>query len=279
MPGPLATEITVTGRSGDRCVIRMVHSLFTEKDDWDDELEGFESGWPGFFEVLRVYLAHFAGQPAAIMHAAASRHGDEAEVWSALTASLSLAGANAGERRVSPGRCAANLAGVVRARPSGFELAALMVRLDEPGERYRGDRQLPARRRVARASASIYFYGPNAADTAAARTDEMVAVAAWRPRRRTRRALAWAGAPTAGPPVRGSALSCRGARRPRRVHSVVRPLGRQRHPGDFRCRRWWFVGEDRRLGAHRGRLAAGRASAFLRSSAPTAWPRKPMTAR
>ena len=53
---PVATEVVVTSHSGDRCVVRMVHSLFTSKDDWDDELESFESGWPGFFEVLRVYL-------------------------------------------------------------------------------------------------------------------------------------------------------------------------------------------------------------------------------
>ena len=32
------------------------------------------------------------------------------------------------------------------------------------------------------------------------------------------------------------------------------PRGRQRHPGDFRCGRWWFVGEDGRLRAHRRRM-------------------------
>ncbi|WP_292074478.1 SRPBCC domain-containing protein [Mesorhizobium sp.] len=62
---PVATEITVTSRSGDHCVVRMVHSLFASTDDWDDQLEGFESGWPGFFEVLRVYLSHFAGEKAS----------------------------------------------------------------------------------------------------------------------------------------------------------------------------------------------------------------------
>jgi uncharacterized protein YndB with AHSA1/START domain len=165
VPGPLATEITVTGRSGDRCVIRMVHSLFTEKDDWDDELEGFESGWPGFFGVLRAYLAHFAGQPAAIMHAAASRHGDEADVWSALTSSLGLAGANAGERRVSPAD-APRIAGVVQLVHQDSNSRHMMVRLDEPasGIALIGGYPLGA---VARASVSIYFYGPNAADTAA----------------------------------------------------------------------------------------------------------------
>ena len=70
---PVATEVTVTSRSGDRCVVRMVHSLFTEKDDWDDELESFETGWPGFFEVLKVYLKNFAGKPAALLHAVTSQ--------------------------------------------------------------------------------------------------------------------------------------------------------------------------------------------------------------
>lgn len=30
---PVATEITITSRSGDRCLVRMVHSLFTTSDD------------------------------------------------------------------------------------------------------------------------------------------------------------------------------------------------------------------------------------------------------
>ena len=90
MPGapPVATEITITSRSGDRCVVRMVHSLFASADNWDDQLEGFEGGWPGFFEVLRLYLAHFAGKPAAAIRVAASRPGGDQEAWSLLTKAL-----------------------------------------------------------------------------------------------------------------------------------------------------------------------------------------------
>ena len=62
---PVATEITITARSGDTCVVRMVHSLFTSSDEWDDQIEGFEKGWPAFFAVLRLYLTHFPGQRAA----------------------------------------------------------------------------------------------------------------------------------------------------------------------------------------------------------------------
>ncbi|HEX6862130.1 MAG TPA: SRPBCC domain-containing protein, partial [Thermoanaerobaculia bacterium] len=51
---PVATELLVEARSGGTCVVRMVHSLFTSSEEWDDQLEGFESGWPPFFDVLRL---------------------------------------------------------------------------------------------------------------------------------------------------------------------------------------------------------------------------------
>ena len=46
-------------------MVRVVHSLFAETDDWDDQLTGVESGWPSFFRILRLYLEHFAGQPSS----------------------------------------------------------------------------------------------------------------------------------------------------------------------------------------------------------------------
>jgi uncharacterized protein YndB with AHSA1/START domain len=163
---PVATEVTVTSHSGDRCVVRMVHSLFTEKDDWDNEMEGFEGGWPGFFEVLRVYLKYFAGKPAASVRAMASHPGGDAQAWSKLTTALNLEGANVGERRETPSD-APRLAGVVERVHQDAHTRELMLRLDEPGDGIAvigsfsmGDE--------ARGMASIYFYGPNAADTAAA---------------------------------------------------------------------------------------------------------------
>lgn len=163
---PVATEVTVTGRSGDRCVVRMVHSLFTEKDDWDDELESFETGWPGFFEVLRVYLKHFAGKPAALVHAATSHPGGDAVLWSAMTAALNLEGANVGDRRETPSE-APRLAGVVERIHQDANSRDLMLRLDEPGQGVAvigscmvGDE--------ARGMATVFLYGADAADTAAA---------------------------------------------------------------------------------------------------------------
>jgi uncharacterized protein YndB with AHSA1/START domain len=95
---PVATEITITGRAGDCCVVRMVHSLFTSSDEWDDQVEGFESGWPGFFTVLRVYLQHFAGAEAASFIATAPAGTDQLAAWRRLGEELGFAGANVGEQ-------------------------------------------------------------------------------------------------------------------------------------------------------------------------------------
>jgi uncharacterized protein YndB with AHSA1/START domain len=62
---PLATEWIVEARSGGSCIVRVVHSLFASTDDWDDQLAGFESGWPAFFLILRLYLSYFRGLPCS----------------------------------------------------------------------------------------------------------------------------------------------------------------------------------------------------------------------
>ena len=163
---PVATEVVVTSYSGDRYVVRMVHSLFTEKDDWDDELESFETGWPGFFEVLRVYLKHFPGKPAAAIRAMASHPGSEAQAWSTMTAALNHAGANVGDRRAAPSD-APRLAGVVERVHQDAQSRELMLRLDEPGDGIAviGTFQMGDQ---ARGVASIFFYGGDPTDIAAA---------------------------------------------------------------------------------------------------------------
>ena len=100
MPGSpvIADEWTVEARGGGTCIVRIVHSLFAETDDWDNQLEGTESGWPGFFRILRIYLTHFRGQRSAMMQFMAPAAGTEAEAWEALTAALGLKGVTAGQR-------------------------------------------------------------------------------------------------------------------------------------------------------------------------------------
>lgn len=167
---PVATEITITSRSGDQCVVRMVHSLFATTDEWDDQLDGFESGWPMFFEVLRLYLTHFAGQPAACLLIDAIRPGGDLELWKQLTGALELAAANVGEAWEAPAG-APPLAGVVERVQQNFRFRSLLLRVDRPypgvvalGTHVMGD--------AARAMISLYLYGPEGVAAAGAVKDQ-----------------------------------------------------------------------------------------------------------
>src|SRR4029077_10612999 len=108
----IADEWTVEARGGGICVVRGVQRLFASTDDWDNQLEGTESGWPGYLRILRIYLTHFRGQRSSMMQWIAPAAGTEAEAWDTLTAALGLKGASAGQRATAPAGVPA-LSGVV----------------------------------------------------------------------------------------------------------------------------------------------------------------------
>jgi uncharacterized protein YndB with AHSA1/START domain len=157
---PLASEFVITAHAGGQCVVRLVHSLFTTRDDWDDEIEGFESGWPGFFEVLRVYLREYPGEAAAAVRAMAVSTGSHAEAWKRVAMALGVYGPNLSERRTSPEE-APRLDGSVEHVHQGSQSCEVLVRLAEPapglaliGSHRWGDR--------ARVATSLFFYGKRA---------------------------------------------------------------------------------------------------------------------
>jgi uncharacterized protein YndB with AHSA1/START domain len=125
-----ATEWIVEARAGGTCVVRVVHSWFASTDDWDDQYEGFAHGWPAFFRILRLYLAHFRGQPCSAFQLMGVAPEPKPEAWNALTASLGLVGASVG-KRVKSAAGAPPLAGLVE-RAGQPEYPELLLRLDEP---------------------------------------------------------------------------------------------------------------------------------------------------
>ena len=134
MPGmpPLMTEWTVEARAGGTCLVRVVHSLFASTDDWDNQLEGTETGWPNFFRILRLYLEHFRGQPCSnIQVMAMTAEPDTKAAWTALTGSLGLDGAHAGERRSAPAG-APRFVGTVDSTSEGDRERVMVMRLEEP---------------------------------------------------------------------------------------------------------------------------------------------------
>ena len=161
----IADEWSVEARGGGLCVVRVVHSLFASTDDWDNQLEGTESGWPGFFRILRIYLTHFRGQRSAMMQFMAPAAGTEAEAWDTLSTALGLKGASAGARWTAPAGVPA-LSGVVEyiSQTPGHAL----LRLDTPGP---GTAALSAiTYGGVLVTLNVYFYGDRAEATVARET-------------------------------------------------------------------------------------------------------------
>lgn len=130
--GPtVATEWTVEAQAGGTCVVRVVHSWFTSSDAWDDQFEGHTYGWISFFRILRLYLAHFRGQPSASFQLMGIAPEPKEAAWEALTGPLGLAGAVVGQRVSTPAG-APPLAGVVEWAGQPAWPEELLVRLDTP---------------------------------------------------------------------------------------------------------------------------------------------------
>jgi uncharacterized protein YndB with AHSA1/START domain len=126
----LANEWSVEARDGGTCIVRIVTSLFASTDDWDNQLEATEHGWPGFFRTLRLYLTHFRGQRATVMKWMAPVAGTEAEAWKQLTAALGLTGVSVGQRWSAPAGVPA-FGGVVEYSTENPYDA--LLRVDQPG--------------------------------------------------------------------------------------------------------------------------------------------------
>lgn len=127
---PIATEWTVEARAGGVCLVRVVQSLFASTDDWDDQLSGAESGWPGAFRVLRLYLTHFRGQRSAFVKFLAPVAGTVAEVWAKMAAALGLEGVASGNRWAVPKGVPA-LGGIIEHVNQGSP--GVLARIDQPG--------------------------------------------------------------------------------------------------------------------------------------------------
>jgi uncharacterized protein YndB with AHSA1/START domain len=126
----VADEWTVEAKSGGTCRVRVVHSWFASTDDWDNQYEGVEQGWPAFFRILRIYLAHFRGQPSEVIALMAMSSEIKSAVWDRLLGSLGLARLAEGQRvETAPG--APRLAGIVE-RVVDKEHEELFLRLEEP---------------------------------------------------------------------------------------------------------------------------------------------------
>ena len=130
---PVATEWIVEAKSGGTCVVRVVHSWFASSDEWDGQWEAVEQGWYAFFNILRLSLEHFPGQPSAAFDTSGISNSSESESWVALTGPLGLTAAAVGQE-VRAGGDSPGLSGKVEVADDGAEKQVmLLVRDPAPG--------------------------------------------------------------------------------------------------------------------------------------------------
>jgi uncharacterized protein YndB with AHSA1/START domain len=163
--GPtVATEWSVEARSGGTCVVRVVHSLFASTSDWDNQLEGTESGWPAFFRILRLYLTHFRGQDCAMFMATGFGSGSSPKVWERMSGALGLGDAQVGQKHRT-GAGAPGLSGTVEASHGGNHPFTLLL-LDEPAPGAVVLNACPMGENQVYLSTAFYLYGKGAAEAA-----------------------------------------------------------------------------------------------------------------
>ena len=164
---PFANEWSVEARGGGTCIVRIVQSLFASTDDWDNQLDAGQPGWPAFFRALRIYLTHFRGQRSTIMQFVVPVAGTEAEAWESLTGAVGVKGVSVGQHWTTPAGVAP-LSGVVEYVTENPYDA--LLRLDKPGPGiaalgamiYPGGQSMVAM--------NFYQYGDQAAETVARET-------------------------------------------------------------------------------------------------------------
>jgi len=160
----VADEWTVEAKSGGTCRVRVVHSWFASTDDWDNQFEAVEQGWPAFFRILKIYLAHFRGQASDLIPLMAMSPESKSAVWSRLLGSLGF-GRLAEGQRVETAHGAPRLAGVVD-RVVDKEREELFIRLEEPTSGVAHLSPMTMGNQVC-LSVRLYLYGAQASAVAA----------------------------------------------------------------------------------------------------------------
>jgi len=167
LPGgpPMATEWIVEARAGGKCIVRVVHSLFASTDDWDNQLESTEGGWPSFFAVLRIYLTHHAGQPSALVQTFSMAQGTADEAWATLSRALALGEAKVGQR-LSVRSGALELEGTIERSTRHPQFGnGIVAHLDRPTGGVAVAGAFPCGGPTM-AMLNLYLYGPRAAEVA-----------------------------------------------------------------------------------------------------------------
>ncbi|CAG0960452.1 hypothetical protein PHYC_00696 [Phycisphaerales bacterium] len=155
----VATEWTVEARAGGTCIVRVVHSLFANTDDWDNQLDGLEKGWPAIFRVLRRRLEKFMGQECVAMQFVSFSGDPAAQAWEKLGGELGLLNVAEGQQWTAAPHGFPRMTGVSMGHGMTDTTVILGLDLPAPGTAYIGVFPCGG---MSMPYVAIYLYGPNA---------------------------------------------------------------------------------------------------------------------
>src|SRR5262249_34162212 len=140
--------------------VRVVHSLFASTDDWDNQLNGLEQGWPAYFRILRMYLERHKGMACSAMHFVSFSTDSETNAWEKAGGELGLINVAGGQNWSTPNDLA-RMNGVVDSVGQGMHSNTVLLRLDTPapGSAYIGAFSCGG---MVMVCMSIYLYGADA---------------------------------------------------------------------------------------------------------------------
>ena len=166
----VATEWSVEARAGGTCLVRVVHSLFADTDDWDNQLDGLEQGWPTYFRILRMYLERFKGMACSAMQFVGFSSASETKAWQKAGGELGLLKVAQGQKWSAP-EGFPRMTGLVDALGQGMHSNTVLLRLDTPapGSAYIGAFTCGG---MVMVCMSVYLYGAKA--KAAVERDEPI---------------------------------------------------------------------------------------------------------
>ncbi|MBI1826886.1 MAG: SRPBCC domain-containing protein [Planctomycetes bacterium] len=156
----MATEWSVEARAGGVCLVRVVHSLFASTDDWDNQLDGLEQGWPTYFRILLMRLSHYKGMPCSAMQFVAMSSEQESKAWENAGGALALLRVAEGQGWTAP-EGLPHMAGVVDLVGKGVHPNTVLLRLEapSPGAAYVGAFSCGG---MVMVCMNIYLYGAKA---------------------------------------------------------------------------------------------------------------------
>jgi uncharacterized protein YndB with AHSA1/START domain len=156
----VATEWSVEARAGGTCLVRVVHSLFADTDDWDNQLDGLEQGWPTYFRILRMYLERFKGMACSAMQFVGFSSDSETKAWQKAGGELGLLKVAQGQKWSAP-EGFPRMTGLVDSLGQGMHSNTVLLRLDTPapGSAYIGAFTCGG---MVMVCMSVYLYGGKA---------------------------------------------------------------------------------------------------------------------